>query len=205
MRPASYTPPRPAPPPAGPALTRSALAGDPGYARAQRRLTRDRVQERQQSAAAVAGGAEESYDQPGEAYNEAGAPMEPFHLLREREEGMFDSEGFYIPFDMRQGTDSWLESIDAEVVGTGEAAAGEGRREYPNNEPSGEPLPLGPAALQEYRRRLGTLLQPGESAEAALRRLGGGGAAAAKQVLSLPLRFAMPRRTRGSTPARIDT
>jgi hypothetical protein len=32
--------------------------------------------------------AEEDYDEPEQHFNEAGIPIEPFHLRREREEGM---------------------------------------------------------------------------------------------------------------------
>eukprot|EP00887_Chlorella_sp_A99_P002401 scaffold10.g2401.t1 len=171
-----------APYPAGdPGLSASHLARDPGFARAQRRLLRQTRAEggvRGELAAA-----EEQYDQLDEPYNEVGVPLEPFHLRREREEGMITGEGFYLEADRPEEHDAWVESLEEQpgggagpptaVLGVGEDAGGQGP---PANEPVAEPPPLSPAELAPYRKRLAALLQPGEAVPAALRRLAGAGA-----------------------------
>lgn len=173
-------------PAAGRELTQSALALDPGFARAQRRLTRTLTQERQQVGSLQQ--AEERYDQPQETHNEAGDLVEPFHLKREREEGLIDPEGFYIQFGDRKDEDAWLESLDEEVAGTGAGAPTAARKAQEEERPASgrrgrenasnlvaEPPPLGLKEVHQYMRRLAGWLQPGETPTAALRRLAGTG------------------------------
>lgn len=76
-----------APPPraAGPSLTSSSLARDPGFARVQRAALRSRDSGRVPAALAQYGDGEERYDQPAEQYNELGTPIEAFNLRRERQ------------------------------------------------------------------------------------------------------------------------
>ena len=47
-------------------------------------------------------------------YNEAGQPIpiEPFNLVRERDEGYFDADGNYIEFRLSDISDAWLEGLD---------------------------------------------------------------------------------------------
>lgn len=45
-------------------------------------------------------------------FNEAGVPIEPFHLRREREEGAFDADGNYVAHRRAEpADDAWLESL----------------------------------------------------------------------------------------------
>ena len=50
-------------------------------------------------------------------FNDAGVPIEPFHLRRERQEGYFDADGNYIEYRLENITDPWLDSL--EVRGRG--------------------------------------------------------------------------------------
>lgn len=179
----------------GPQLTASHLADDPGFSRAQRHLARDRDR------GARVPAAEERYDQPEEQYNEVGEPIEPFHLKRELEEGIFTEDGTYIAYDISEDEDPWLEGLDPAIQGTGSpegngnpaitgAIEGErqnnleyGARERPSADTVEEPPPLGPSEVAGYMLRLAELLQPGESAGAALCRLAGAGVALTKQVV----------------------
>lgn len=61
-------------------------------------------------------GAEEALQEPKELFNETGLPIEPFNLDKEREEGMFDASGGYIPTNFPQVKDAWLESIDGNII-----------------------------------------------------------------------------------------
>ncbi|KAL0033686.1 hypothetical protein WJX77_000584 [Trebouxia sp. C0004] len=55
--------------------------------------------------------AEEVYDKPDQAFNEAGVAFEPFHLKKEREEGYFDADGNYIQYKLDEVKDAWLDSL----------------------------------------------------------------------------------------------
>ncbi|PSC75164.1 CD2-binding family [Micractinium conductrix] len=153
-----------------PALTASHAAADPGFARVQRALLRRRQQE--QGALGEALKAQEPGDQPEEAVNEGGTPLEPFHLKKELEEGFFDKEGNYLAYEGGQEGDAWLDSIEDRVAGTG---PDRGRALPDANEPVAEPPRLASAQLAPYRARLVELLQSRETVPAALRRLAGAG------------------------------
>ncbi len=47
-------------------------------------------------------------------YNEAGEiiPLEPFNLMRERDEGYFDADGNYIEYRLEGLSDAWLEGLE---------------------------------------------------------------------------------------------
>ena len=167
----------------GPALTKSHIADDPGFARAQRRLARTAAEAARQG---VAG--EEQYDQPEEQYNEVGDPIEPFHMRRELEEGTFAAGGTYMAFKNAGEKDAWLQGLETEVMGTGgegeEREAGEARGKNADQPIGGEEIaelpPLSAPEVLQYKRRLAGLLQPRECAQAALQRLAGTGAALTK-------------------------
>ncbi|KAI7837589.1 hypothetical protein COHA_008602 [Chlorella ohadii] len=153
-----------------PALTTSHTAGDPGFARAQRAHLRRQQQD--QGALADALRAQEKYDQPEEERNEAGDPMEPFHLRKEMEEGVFDPAGAYIEYERQDEQDAWLDSIEDQVHGTG---PDRGRHLPYANEPVAEPPPLKGREVLPFMRQLLDVLQHGETVPAALRRLAGAG------------------------------
>ncbi|KAL4428719.1 hypothetical protein ABPG77_009825, partial [Micractinium sp. CCAP 211/92] len=155
----------------GPGRTAGHLAANPGFARAQRAHLRQQQQD--QGALAEALQAQEGYDQPDEARNEVGEPMEPFHLKRELEEGCFDPAGNYLEYGREDEEDAWLDSIEDEAV-AGVGPDSSRRLPYPN-EPVAEPPPLRGVELAPYRLKVLELLQPGEGVPAALRRLAGGG------------------------------
>lgn len=45
-------------------------------------------------------------------FNEAGVPIEPFHLKKERDDGYFDGEGNYVPFKVDDFRDAWLDGLE---------------------------------------------------------------------------------------------
>jgi len=50
-------------------------------------------------------------------FNDAGIPIEPFHLRRERAEGYFDADGNYIEYvGLESADDAWLESLQVIAV-----------------------------------------------------------------------------------------
>jgi CD2 antigen cytoplasmic tail-binding protein 2 len=153
-----------------PALTASHMAGDPGFARAQRAHLRRQQQD--QGALKDALRAQEGYDQPEEERNEAGDPIEPFHLRKELEEGAFDPAGNYIEYEREEEQDAWLDSIEDQVHGTG---PDRGRHLPYANEPVAEPPPLKGREVLPFLRQLLGVLQHGETVPAALRRLAGAG------------------------------
>ncbi|KIY99068.1 CD2 antigen cytoplasmic tail-binding protein 2 [Monoraphidium neglectum] len=127
--------------------------------------------------------AEEAYDSPEELYNDAGIPIEPFHLKREREEGYFDAEGNYIQYRRDVPDDAWLESLGAGPVELDDAllrrlrakAAAAAAREADADGAAA----LGAGAVAAHKRRIAELLMAGETVLGALRRLvwrGGAGA-----------------------------
>ena len=69
-----------------------------------------------QFSASSLAGAEEPVQDPKEQFNETGVPIEPFNLDKEREEGVFDAGGGYVPSNFPQVKDAWLESIDGKSL-----------------------------------------------------------------------------------------
>ncbi|MEW5313826.1 MAG: hypothetical protein WDW38_005362 [Sanguina aurantia] len=140
--------------------------------------------------------AEEDYEEPEEAMNDGGIPIEPFHLRNELLEGFFDAMGNYIAFRNDDDTDAWLESLDDQISSAKHKLA---KKALARGRPSGEGTSSGPGgasgdaeggdlddeadavddrnllgeeAVAVYRRRVMDLLQPGETVLDALRRLG---------------------------------
>ncbi|KAL0034521.1 hypothetical protein WJX79_006547 [Trebouxia sp. C0005] len=117
--------------------------------------------------------AEEGYDKPDQAFNEAGIAFEPFHLKKEREEGYFDADGNYIQYKLDEVKDAWLDSLaEAGTSSSSELAAPQTSKQStaPVNQQLTE---LDADELLTYKRRLVDLLQPHETVLTALRRLGG--------------------------------
>ncbi|DBA91809.1 TPA: hypothetical protein ACH3X1_003396 [Trebouxia sp. C0004] len=117
--------------------------------------------------------AEEVYDKPDQAFNEAGVAFEPFHLKKEREEGYFDADGNYIQYKLDEVKDAWLDSLaEAGTSRSSELAAPQTRKQStaPVNQ---QLIELDADELLTYKRRMLDLLQPHETVLTALRRLGG--------------------------------
>lgn len=117
--------------------------------------------------------AEEGYDKPDQAFNEAGIAFEPFHLKQEREEGYFDADGNYIQYKLDEVKDAWLDSLaEAGTSSSCELAAPQTSKQStgPVNQ---QLIELDADELLTYKRRLLDLLQPHETVLTALRRLGG--------------------------------
>ncbi|KAL3150641.1 hypothetical protein ABBQ32_000442 [Trebouxia sp. C0010 RCD-2024] len=117
--------------------------------------------------------AEEEYDRPEQAFNEAGVAFEPFHLKREREEGYFDSDGNYIQYKLDEVKDAWLDSLADGTSTTGSAATTASDQAGKQSAAPAQVLELDADELLTYKRRLLDFLQPQETVLAALRRLGG--------------------------------
>ena len=135
-------------------------------------------------------------DDPVEAFNDAGIPLEPFNLKREREEGYFDPvTGSYIAYLDRKGLeeieDAWADSLprdqrELEAWWKEETRSSRGRASdssfVVDREKSKERVAIDAsngedgfqniADVDRVKQQIADLLNPGESVLGALRRLG---------------------------------
>ncbi|KAK9830311.1 hypothetical protein WJX72_010947 [[Myrmecia] bisecta] len=145
-------------------------AKDPGIAaaqRAQQRKVLDGLADTEEASILDdVAAAEEEYEEPEELYNEAGVPIEPFHLKKEREEGYFDADGNYIEYKLDGLSDAWLDSLEG-TAQTGANQARDGQGLVPVAQELDED------DVRSYKKRITDMLQSGETVLQALRRLGG--------------------------------
>jgi CD2 antigen cytoplasmic tail-binding protein 2 len=139
--------------------------------------------------------AEVDYEEPEQLVNDAGIPFEPFNLKEERDAGYFDAAtGSYIQLKKKEDVeDAWADALAATEVDPGWAQAvvdrasarevkargrqsgtrsGGGSSGGGPRESSSSPSDLSAEDIIELKRKIVSLLQPGETVLAALRRLG---------------------------------
>eukprot|EP00898_Chlorokybus_atmophyticus_P003338 jgi/Chlat1/4004/Chrsp26S04078 len=109
-------------------------------------------------------------DDPEEAVNDAGVPMDPFHLKNEREEGYFDAHGNYVEYRLEKDIhDAWLDTAEVD-----ETLAERVRQQHAAEQAAeDEARDMTRADVAAVKRRIADALEPGETVMAALRRLGG--------------------------------
>jgi CD2 antigen cytoplasmic tail-binding protein 2 len=115
--------------------------------------------------------AEAIYDEPEELFNDAGIPIEPFHMREERKRGYFDAvSGGYVEYSRNEVVeDAW---VDALPVGHDENALWNGKKERKLDEDRLDEEYLSHDQVLSLKRRIALLLEPGESVLDALKRLG---------------------------------
>jgi len=115
--------------------------------------------------------AEAIYDEPEELFNDAGIPIEPFHMREERKRGYFDAvSGGYVEYSRNEVVeDAW---VDALPVGHDENALWNGKKERKLDEDRLDEEYLSHDQVSSLKRRIAILLEPGESILDALKRLG---------------------------------
>lgn len=117
--------------------------------------------------------AEAAYDEPEELFNDAGIPMEPFHMREERKWGYFDAvSGGYVEYSRHEVVqDAWVDALpvqhDEKALWKGRGKVEVGQMKSGQDE---EDLP--PDLVLSLKRRIAVLLEPGESVLDALKRLG---------------------------------
>ncbi|CAM9124486.1 unnamed protein product [Discosporangium mesarthrocarpum] len=129
---------------------------------------------------------EEEEDEGYQKHNEAGDPVEPFNLRTERDLGYFDANGNFVWRTQDEEPDAWLAEMDE---GAMEEAIGVASRRWQHvfvlmysctgalravveNVTGEKPDPLSVMSTGELREALLEMLQPGETAIKALKRLG---------------------------------
>ncbi|CAG0894287.1 unnamed protein product [Cyprideis torosa] len=113
----------------------------------------------------------EGQEETGVGLHEGDNRMTAFNVREEMEEGHFDTEGNFIWNKDKDIRDHWLDNVDWVKVEHGKRAAKEAEDESDEEENAAA------AAFDEkavYREIL-EMMQPGESVNGALKRLGGGG------------------------------
>ncbi|GMH34432.1 hypothetical protein BSKO_02266 [Bryopsis sp. KO-2023] len=108
--------------------------------------------------------AEEAYDDPSELFNEAGMPIEPFHLKREREDGYFDGDGNYVVFKFDEVKDAWVDSLEEGPLRERAKCGNIGDTTMDESD-------LEDIDLVDYKKNLTELLEDGETVVDGLRRL----------------------------------
>ncbi|KAJ0266041.1 CD2-binding protein-like protein [Hirschfeldia incana] len=147
-----------------------------------RRQARDAASERarlrnQNTAALFAD--DDGTDDPEEIYaddgnrTEDGIQIEAFSLDREKEEGYFDADGNYVEYVVeKEDKDAWLDSIENNPMYIGRSAA----KDTGMEEDGGEEKPADELSRDDIgvlKRRIASVLEPGETVLRALRRLKG--------------------------------
>ncbi|XP_050233631.1 uncharacterized protein LOC126682111 isoform X2 [Mercurialis annua] len=104
-----------------------------------------------------------------ENFVEEGVQIEPFNLHQEREEGYFDAAGNFVEYvSEKEIKDAWLDSIAVDP-----RYAGMSSKDSTEDDTNSDANELSSADVGLIKKRIATVLQPGETVLQALRRLKG--------------------------------
>ncbi|XP_065864642.1 uncharacterized protein [Euphorbia lathyris] len=116
-----------------------------------------------------ASAAEVNYEE-NENFVDDGIQIEPFNLDQEREEGYFDAQGNFVEYvNEKQIKDAWLDSIEVDPRYAGLSSAVSSKEENEN-----DAVDLTSEDIGMIKKRIASVLEPGETVLQALRRFKGG-------------------------------
>ncbi|EEF32105.1 conserved hypothetical protein, partial [Ricinus communis] len=109
--------------------------------------------------------------QDNESFVEDGIQIEPFNLEKEREEGYFDEAGNFVEYvNENEVKDAWLDSVAVDPRYAGKSS----KVTTNEDDTKDDVIELSSEDLGMIKKRISSLLEPGETVLQALRRLKGG-------------------------------